>query len=207
MTRHFKILKKEYRINFKLSLIISLSICILLFLFFPHLSPPGRMPMEYQSLLFTINDIAPNSTQKNVANPKPPEPKIFVPDLTDEPEILPDEETVQLTKSENTGSGEGNNNINGSGDALNAPQLPFIPRQILEVLPKNQDSDFKGYIEMKLKIGTDGKVIEHKVLKNTTGSQQCLKSVITAAYKSKWEPVKIKNNKIVYWVEKTYRFN
>lgn len=207
MTRRFKILKNEYRINFKLSLIASLVICILLFLFFPYIAPPAPPPLEYQSLLFTINDLAPSSTQKNIANPKPPEPKIFVPDLTDEPEILPDEETVSLTKTENSGSGKESDDQSGSGDAIDAPQLPFVPRQILEVLPKNSDEDFKGYIEMKLKIGTDGKVLEHKVLTNTTGSQQCLQSVITAAYKSKWEPIKIRNNKIVYWVEKTYRFN
>ncbi len=207
MTKRFKILKKEYKINFKLSLIASLSICIILFLFFPHIAPPERQPMEYQSLLFTINDIAPNSTQKNIANPKPPTPKIFVPDITDEPEILPDEEIASLTNAENSGNRNGNSNSSGSGENPDAPLLSFAPRQILEVLPQNSDEDFKGYIEMKLKIGTDGKVIEHKVLANTTGSQQCLKSVITAAYKSKWEPVKIKNNKIVYWVEKTYRFN
>ncbi len=107
MIRRFKILKKEYRLNFKLSLIASLIICILLFLFFPYISPPTAPPPEYQSLLFTINDLAPNSTQKNIANPRPPEPKIFVPDVTDEPEILPDEDIVSLTNTENSGSGKG----------------------------------------------------------------------------------------------------
>jgi len=207
MTKRFKILNKEYRINFKLSLIISLLICILLFLFFPQFAPPDRQPAEYQSLLFTINDIAPNSTQKNIANPKPPIPKIYIPDITDEPEILPDEEITSLNNAENSGNTNGVSNSSGNGENTDAPQLSFTPRQILEVLPQHSEEDFKGYIEMKLKIGTDGKVIEHKVLANTTGSQQCLKSVITAAYKSKWEPIKIKNNKIVYWVEKTYRFN
>jgi hypothetical protein len=207
MIRRFKILKKEYRLNFKLSLIASLIICILLFLFFPYIAPPTAPPPEYQSLLFTINDLAPNSTQKNIANPRPPEPKIFVPDVTDEPEILPDEDIVSLTNTENSGSGKGSSAVTGSSEALDAPQLPFVPRQILEVLPKNADEDFKGYIEMKLKIGADGKVIEHKVIENTTGSQRCLQSVIAAAYKSKWEPIKIKDSKIVYWVKKTYRFN
>lgn len=207
MTVRFKILKSEYRLNYKLALIASLIICICLFLFFPHIPTAPRGPVEYQSLLFTINDVAPRSTQKNVANPKPPEPKIFVPDVTDEPDILPDEEIVRQKKSENPGSGQGSNDISGNGEAIDAPQLPFAPRQILEVLPQNNDEEFKGFIEIRLKIGTDGKVIEHKVVSNTTGSQKCLRNVITAAYKSKWEPIKISNNKIVYWVEKTYRFN
>ena len=205
MIERFKILKNEYRINFKLSLISSLSVCILLFLFFPYIAPPSPPPVEYQSLLFTINDLAPNTKQDNIVNTKPQEPKIFTPGIIDEPEILPDEEVVSITKKEN--NGKGNFNVPGKGARLDAPLLPFIPRQILEVLPQNVDENVKGLIEIELKIGTDGKVIKHKVIANTTDSQKCLQSVITAAYKSKWEPVKIKDNNIVYWVEKTYRFN
>jgi len=74
-------------------------------------------------------------------------------------------------------------------------------------LPQNVDGNAKGLIVIELKIGTDGKVIEYKVVSNTTGSQKYLQSVIAAAYKSKWESVKIKNNNVVYWVEKTYMFN
>ena len=207
MIERFKILKSEYRINFKLSLIASLLFCIFLFLFFPFIAPPSPPTAEYQALLFTLNDLAPSSKQKNIANPKPPEPMIFVPDETDEPEILPDEEIVSLTKTENSGIGDNNSNAAGSGMTIDAPQLPFAPRQILEVLPQNVSENVKGLIDMELKIGTDGRVIEHKIISNTTGSQQCLQSVITAAYKSKWEPVKIKNSNVVYWVEKTYKFN
>ena len=205
MIERFKILKNEYRINFKLSLISSLSVCILLFLFFPYIAPPSPPPVEYQSLLFTINDLAPNTKQDNIVNTKPQEPKIFTPGIIDEPEILPDEEVVSITKKEN--NGKGNFNVPGKGARLDAPLLPFIPRHILEVLPQNVDENVKGLIEIELKIGTDGKVIKHKVIVNTTDSQKCLQSVITAAYKSKWKPVKIKDNNIVYWVEKTYRFN
>ena len=207
MTDRFKILKNEYKLVFKLSLIASLIFCILLFLFFPNITPPPPLPVEYQSLLFTINDIAPNTAQKNIKNPKPPQPKIFIPDVVDEPEILPDEEIASQIKPEESGGGQNTSNISGSGTALNMPELPFVPRQILEVLPQNVDKDAKGFVELSLKIGTDGHVIEHKIIDNTTGSQQILQSVITAAYKSKWESIKIKDSKIVYWVEKTYRFN
>ncbi len=205
MIERFKILKNEYKISFKLSLIASLLFSILLFLFFPYIAPSTSPPAKYQSLLFTINDLAPNTKQDNIANPKPPEPKIFIPDIIDDPEILPDEKIVSLTKNENNNGGNGN--VSEKGAILNAPQLPFVPRQILEVLPQNVDGNAKGLIVIELKIGTDGKVIEHKVISNTTGSQKYLQSVITASYKSKWESVKIKNNNVVYWVEKTYRFN
>ena len=205
MIERFKILKNEYKINFKLSLIASLLFSILLFLFFPYIAPSSPQPKEYQSLLFTINDLAPNTNQDNIAKSKPEEPKIFIPDIIDEPEILPDEKIFQITK--NTNTVKSNGDVSGKGTVHNVQQLPFVPRQILEVLPKNVDENVKGLIVMELKIGTDGKVIEHKITVNTTGSQKCLQSVITAAYESKWEPVKIKNNKIVYWVEKTYRFN
>ena len=200
-------LKDEYGIIFKLSLVASLIIFILLFLFFPYIAPSSPQPKEYQSLLFTINDLAPNTTQNNISNPKPKDPKIYTPDIIDEPEILPDVEVVPLTKNENIGKGNGNSNVSGKLATLDAPQLPLVPRQILEVLPQNVDDNIKGLIVMELKISTDGKVIEHKVIANTTGSQKCLQSVITAAYKSRWESVKIKDNSIVYWVEKTYRFN
>jgi len=205
MTKRFKILKNEYKINFKLSLIASLIIFILLFLFFPYVAPSSPSPKEYQSLLFTINDLAPNTKQDNIESQKPTEPKILIPDVIEEPEILPDIKIVLLTENESAGGGTGN--VSGKGAILNAPQLPFVPRQILEVLPENIDENIKGLIVIKLKIDTDGKVVEFKVMSNTTGSQKFLQSVINAANKSKWQPVKIKNNNIVYWVEKTYRFN
>jgi hypothetical protein len=207
MIKRFKILKEEYRVVFKLSLIVSLTICILFFMFFPHISPLEQSPREYQSLLFTINDLAPSTAQQNIKSPKPPVPKIIVPDVLEEPEILPDQDIVSSTKSGESGNEKGSSNISGEGSILDMPQLPFVPRQILEVLPKNVEKSTKGYIELSLKIGTDGHVIGYKIIGNTTGSDQALQSVIMAAYKSKWEPVKIKDNKVIYWVEKTYSFN
>jgi hypothetical protein len=207
MIQRFKILKDEHRIVFKLSLIASLTFCILLFLFFPHISPPKQLPKEYQSLLFTLNDLAPSTAQQNIKSPKPNVPKIIIPDVVEDPDILPDQDIVSTTMSGGSGNEKGSSGISGEGSTLDMPQLPFVPRQILEVLPKNVEKNTKGYIELSLKIGTDGHVMEYKIIGNTTGSDQALQSVIMAAYKSKWEPVKIKNNRVIYWVEKTYSFN
>jgi len=202
MIKHFKILRKEYKFHFEISLISSLVLCILLFLFFPKISPPSKPSNVYQSVLITINDITQNTVQSEISKPKPHEPKVIIPNIVDDPEILPDV-IINSGKAEGTG-GQSFTHSNNSG--INLPQLPFIPKQILEVLPDNTDGDITGYIDLRLKIGTDGKVIEHKVIANTTGSNKYLQNVIVAAYKSRWEPVKIDNNKIDYWVEKTYTF-
>ncbi|MFZ0452682.1 MAG: hypothetical protein WAM24_02965 [Ignavibacteriaceae bacterium] len=203
-TERFKILRKEYKLHFEISLISSLLICIFLFLFFPEISPPLKPPPVYQSVLITINDITQNTVQSEVSNPKPREPKVVISNLIDDPVILPDENIKTTGENKNSGKGMNSNNT-AYKPGIDAPQLPFIPKQILEVLPDN-NGDITGYINLRLKIGTNGKVIEHKVIANTTGSYKYLQSVIVAAYKSRWEPIKIDNSKIDYWVEKTYTF-
>ena len=204
MIKRFKILRKEYKLRFEISLISSLLFCILLFLLFPKIAPPSTPPPVYQSVLITINDLTQNTVQSETLNPKPHEPKVIIPNVIDDPEILPDIKIIDSGENEDTGKGESFIISNNSG--IDAPQLPFIPKQILEVLPDNNDGDISGYIDLRLKIGTDGKVIEHKVIANTTGSNKYLQNVIVAAYKSRWESIKIDNSKIDYWVEKTYTF-
>ena len=85
--------------------------------------------------------------------------------------------------------------------------LPYIPRQILEVLPEQSDEKYQGKIILSLWIDKKGKAKDHKVLMNTTGSKECLDHVLKAAYKSKWQPVVIDSNIYEYWIEKTYVFN
>lgn len=117
----------------------------------------------------------------------------------------------------NSGSGKGNGTGDGTGSGIGAygtgnaaggalAKLPFIPRQILEVLPQNNLSA-EGEITVHLKINTEGKVKEYKIVKNTSSQPECLGSVLKAVYKSRWESVIYKGSKIEYWVEKTYTFN
>ena len=204
MIKRFKILRKEYKLRFEISLISSLLFCILLFLLFPKIAPPSTPPPVYQSVLITINDITQNTVQSETFNPIPHEPKVIITSVIDDPEILPDIKIIN--SGENVGTEKGESFISSQNSGIEAPQLPFVPKQILEVLPDNNDDDISGYIDLRLKIGTDGKVIEHKVIANTTGSNKYLQNVIVAAYKSRWEPIKIDNSKIDYWVEKTYTF-
>ena len=103
-------------------------------------------------------------------------------------------------------SGIGKGIGDGSDWGVGSRSLPFVPRQILEVLPQNVEEE-KGEIMLLLKIGKDGSVKEHKVIINTIENPASLKNVLEAAYKSRWEKLKMEGNQIEYWVEKKYRFN
>lgn len=104
------------------------------------------------------------------------------------------------------GSGSGSGIGDGSGWGIGYRSLPFVPRQILEVLPPNVEGA-KGEIILLLKISIDGSIKEHKVIYNNTDDQLCLKNTIEAAYKSRWEKIKMEGTKIEYWIEKKYRFD
>jgi hypothetical protein len=104
-----------------------------------------------------------------------------------------------------TGSGSGKGSGSGSGTGDGTTFLTFTPRQILEVIPESQ-SNYKGVIKLSVRIGKDGLVKDHKILQNTTNNPQCLVRVLEAAYRSKWQSVKIEGKIIEYWTEKTYRF-
>jgi hypothetical protein len=112
------------------------------------------------------------------------------------------------------GSGTGKGAGDGAGDGYGFgkeigsgfKQLPFMPRQTLEAVPQNTES-VKGTIILVLRIGTDGLVKEHKVIFNSTSNKMCLNSTIEAAYKSRWEKIKMEGRQIEYWIEKSYLFN
>ncbi|HEX2868821.1 MAG TPA: hypothetical protein VHO03_17405 [Ignavibacteriales bacterium] len=96
----------------------------------------------------------------------------------------------------------------GNGGAMeNLPRLPFIPRQVLEVVPEKPEDNLEGEIDLILRIGTDGRVREHRVSSNTINSYKYLNSVIKAAYRSKWEAVTFQGSKVEYWILKKYSFN
>jgi hypothetical protein len=212
--------KYNYSRNFKISLIISLIINVLLFYFFPFTNTNHESEKIYREHGLNIA-LTPASIQGGSAYFKPGEPKIFVSSDVEEPAILEDVSVKEPSANSGnegnrtgngngtgTGSGDGNGSGNNGGNSLaGLNELPYAPRQILEVLPQNINNGAKGYVDIALKIGTEGNVLDYKVIRNTTGSKEILQSVLTAAYKSKWEPVKIKNSKVIYWVEKTYSFN
>jgi len=80
------------------------------------------------------------------------------------------------------------------------------PRQLVEVVPEEIDKEISGIIVLSLKIGVDGNILEHKVIKNST-NKVCLQKVLKAAYHSRWEPAIFRGRAVEFWVEKTYIIN
>lgn len=193
--------KKYYFRNFQLALITSLAISILAFVFFPKFENTSVDQTLAENFVIHIDDIpATRQSGESSEKRKPEAPKILIASEIDEPRILNDvkiPETGDLEKDadeQNGNSGLTSASVSGG----------INPRQILEVLPK-KGKDFKGRINLSLKLNEEGNVTAHKILSNTTTSAECLEQVLEAAYKSKWEP--FLNNQTELWVEKSYNFN
>jgi hypothetical protein len=197
----FKTDKYFYKRNFELCLITSLLLIIILFYFFPEIRPNKTEIIQTNVPIISADDI-PNTIQlpaEGLRSAKPKVPSIFIPDNIEIDEIL---DNVKVGNNNYTSSfNKSKNKRNQMEEKL------FVPKQILEVVPEKNDGDFSGIVDLSLKIGQDGKVIEHRVLSNTTNSEKCLKMVISAAYNSRWEPVVIGGEKREFWIEKSYSFS
>jgi hypothetical protein len=188
----------QYSILIKLSIILSEAIFICLFYFFPKLSP--LTIKKFNDPIILIDEI-PITVQPAVElSQKPTPPQIFISDIPEEPELLGDILTINNSESEPAAG------VEHSVVTASLTSLPQSPRQILEVLPKQDRKNISGSIKLSLKINEIGKVIDHKILYNNLKCDGCISEILAAAYKSKWELGT--NNGIVaeYWVEKTYSF-
>jgi hypothetical protein len=227
--------RKKYRNNFAVGTSISITVHLLLFLilfFFPPViseSPLQYFDNSYIVKLASVNigkvDIGgggsdgSEGTGRDFSSAKTlsgiPVP---VSELTDiefgkEANLIEPKDSLLIpgggglgAGSGGIGGGKGSGMGDGSGSGSGYISLPFVPRQILEVVPQNVEG-VKGTIILVLKIGTDGFVKEDKIIYNTTNNSECLKNTIEAAYKSRWEQIKIEGKQIQYWIEKTYKFN
>lgn len=196
--------KYFYLRNLEIGIIISLIVLLILFIYFPNLETGVEQKRNYPEPFITMIDI-PNTKQEIEAIEKLKIPRVesnlYIPESIEDDFIL-DDIDVESTLTEPAFSD--NPLVNETPYEMSS--LPFIPRQILEVIPENKD-EFSGVIKLKLLIDKDGKVSDHKLLTNTSQNERCLTSVLDAVYKSKWEPIKIEGNKIEYWIEKEYSFN
>ena len=75
------------------------------------------------------------------------------------------------------------------------------------MIPENIDGNIKGKIILLLKIGKDGKIIDYRVVSNSTKLEIALTNAINAAKKSRWEAGMVGNKLVEYWIEKSYKFN
>ncbi len=201
--------KIHYSRNFKLALIASLSIIIFCFTLLPKISL-NMYKVENDDSIFNYSDIVPPTLQNETSAlrssaEKPPIPLIRISTAIGEPDLLYDINIPNKTKGQKSSG-----NLNHSTDNENLSSNSYfasMPRQILEVLPQKSEDNSKGRIDLSLNIGGDGKVKGYKVLDNTTGSEACLKNVIKAVYKSRWEPLTTQNDTASYWLHKSYTFN
>jgi hypothetical protein len=201
--------KLNYARNFEFALILSLIITITVFVISPdHNNTAERIPYFYEPLI-TLVDI-PNTRQSNQSSLLPPPlpeiPTLFIP--MDEPELLTDILIKENNKEKNSSrTTESSKTLFGTSEKIyEASSFPFVPRQIVEVVPEKIDGA-EGAIRLKLLIGKEGYVIKHEILSNTTNNSKCLTFVVNAVYKSRWQPVSVDGEKIDYWLEKTYAFN
>ena len=197
----------HYSRNLKVALIISLTLIISIFYFAPDFSFLHNNSDTTQPIIFFSNDVPPtvqSEELKQTSSKKPHEPAISLTSNLEPDVILSDVELPSNASISSSSNGIGNSNINKAGSSSVSP---FIPRQILEVIPKKVEENIKGIIKLSLKIGKDGKVVSFIVLANTTNCPECLKNVIAAIHKSEWEPASVNGNKIEYWIEKSFKFN
>jgi Gram-negative bacterial TonB protein C-terminal len=164
----------------------------------------GDMTISYRdSSLFSNSDFPP-IYYPNFPKQKPDVPPIEIVGKIIEPQILDDVPIKEIVSaavdSKNKKLVEGNNDNSGNIQTLK-------PFQIYEVVPKKPDNNIRGVVSLRLRIDKYGRVTDYKILKNTIQSEDCLKSIITAAFESKWQPAIFNGEKIDYWVEKTYRFD
>ena len=180
----------------QISLIISEIILILTFLFFPQSFNEKKEIVIGESIY--LSEIIPPTLQK-ISSVLPP-PKVPIPvisddvdafDLLDDVEIISSDIVSEISKKESTQTGITNTS----------------PRLTYEILPENKEKLISGTLNLSLKIDQTGKVIEHKILRNSIECEKCLKNLIDIVYKSRWEPAYKNGSRITDWVQKSYVFN
>ncbi len=195
---------KHYSRNLKTAIICSLSVIIILFIFFPGIN--GKKEKIYvPPELFSTDDIPP-TIQPNVSSGKkfsmPEIPDIKFSEISSRIEMLHDVLIgTQNNLHKNSENLNPTKNNRGSGDSP-----AFQPRQIKEVLPEKTFEKITGDIILSLKIGKDGKVEKYILLANTTDSEECLRNVLNAVKESRWQVNKINGREAEYWIKKEYHF-
>ncbi len=186
----------NYVTRLQLSFIAVLLGLILLFRLFPKFKPAIR-PLPQ----FTIQQIQfieiPPTVQQGKAPPPPLKP--VIPVAGEEIEMLT-EVPIEVNTSINS-------SIRPNSELpLAEEMLPYIPRQIVEVLPKVDDLKLKGTIILKLLIDKNGKIKKIRLISNSTQNPLAVKRVIQAVQKSRWEVVQFNQQSYEYWITKVYHF-
>ncbi|MBT8378992.1 MAG: hypothetical protein KJN64_07170 [Ignavibacteria bacterium] len=188
----------RYSITLKLSIVLSQLVIICLFYFFPNINYSAKLKSDNPIIL--IEDVPITVQREKMIAQKPEVPQIVIEDIIEEPELLAD--IIIRDEREN----EPLAGISSSVLHTSLSKNLTAPRQILEVLPKENKKNISGSLKLSLKISGAGKVVDHKILYNDLHCEDCLSEILTAVYNSKWKIGKNSSNNYEYWVEKTYSF-
>ena len=194
----------NHRLHIKRDLLIAIVIsellCIAAFLLSPS-SGRSAVIINHTEPIILIDNIQPTTQLPIVEKTKPTVPVIFIADLIDEPELLDDVEIAAATSKEEDSDTSEDVVVLETGSYSSAPRITF------EVLPDEKGDDISGSLNLSLQIGKAGNVISHKVLFNTLECENCMDKIISAVYRSKWQPAITNGIEVDYWVEKSYVFN
>ncbi|MCK7529460.1 MAG: hypothetical protein MZV64_73865 [Ignavibacteriales bacterium] len=160
-------------------------------------------PPDTNEPLILIDDIPITIQNSEYASKKPVTPVIVITEEISEPEILDD---IAIPNNfANVNQAVENQNI-AINENVKLDRKP--PRQILEVLPEKKNFNYVGStLLLKIKIDSRGQVTDHLILFNSLECKDCLSEIISAIYKSIWEPGVKEGIAMEYWVEKSYTFN
>lgn len=193
----FKITSTEYIFRLQLALVITLFFLIIIFYFWPRWDTKVSSFPTPAHIVIKLTNIPRTEQTRKKLSPPPARPEIPIPDseleMTDYVDIL----------LESTGI-DSSLKVPGSIN-FNAHPLLLLPRQIFEILPSS-NAVCNGEITLLLQIGTNGKVVSHKVLKNNTLNEACLAATLKAIEGSQWESAIIEGEAVEYWINKTYKF-
>jgi hypothetical protein len=188
--------RESYTRTIELSFIVSLIILILIFYLYPRFKQSSDQNLQYTAPSIEVLNI-PSTTQELNKIPKPVKP--FIPVESDDIEILDNIEIEELVEGDSAAT----NILSGP---VNYTELPYTPRQLFDIIPEKTEEPVSGIIVLSLRIGVDGSVKDYKVVQNTTNNSTCLGYVVKAVMQSRWESAVLREQKVEYWIDKTYRF-
>ncbi len=180
------------KIRFEKSIVISLLICIFVFMISPRdmitkveMGSKGIAVIEY-------TDVIPSTSQSMQRRPQPERPAIPVEAEVEEmaEDVTIDYQDIGFSDLPGVpGFGGGI----GSGKEGFA-DITIAPRIIRQVLPyiseKDKKKGIKGSVEVSVEVDPNGKVVDVIILRTTLNSQDVLKAVVEASYKCLFVPAR-----------------
>ncbi len=185
----------NYQRNVELGILVALLSLIIFFFISQRNVQMGEQNLEVQPQ-FSIEMIEVPITVQERKNRKIKPRLPFIPVPAEETEILKEVTIIH-----------GQVRLSDSFGIADAKRPPLMARQLFEAIPQEPDLPIQGQITLALKIGIQGKVIEYRLIENTTKSELYLKSVLNAIKESRWQPARINGIHVDSWIQKTYRID